>query len=114
MNRFIRNILIRRIPIVAVSLITGGILIYYLGFWTGAILNAMAWGIAVFLAKLFIARTYEGTDPFGDDRFLMYFVLALIGRNGQRQVHHKAYGLAFGHAIIRLKTVLGFHMPNND
>jgi hypothetical protein len=81
LNRFIRNILIRQIPIILVSLVSGSILIYYLGFWTGAILNAMAWGIAVFLAKLFIARNYRGTDPFRDDRFLMYFVLGLIGRN---------------------------------
>ena len=81
MNRFLRNILIRQIPIIAASLITGTIAIYYLGFWTGAILNAVAWGIAVFLAKLYISKAYRGSDPFRDDRFLMYIVLGLIGRN---------------------------------
>jgi len=81
LNYILRNILIRQIPIILASIVTGAIAIYYIGFWPGVILNTISWGIAVFLAKLYIARTYQHSDPFRDDRFLMFFVLALIGRN---------------------------------
>ena len=77
----IRNILLRQIPIVICSLVTGAILIYYLGFWSGAILNGIAWGAAVFFAKVYVRRVNSNYDPFRDDRYLMYFVLALLGRN---------------------------------
>ena len=80
MDRALRNILIRQLPIILVSLITGAIAIYYLGFWLGVIVNAIAWGTAVFLAKIYVARTFRNSDPFRDDRYLVYFVLALIGR----------------------------------
>ena len=43
-------------------------------------MNAIAWGTAVFLAKIYVARTFRNSDPFRDDRYLVYFVLALIGR----------------------------------
>jgi hypothetical protein len=61
------------------SIVTGAIVIYYLGFWLGVIVNAIAWGTAVFLARLYFTRT--SLDRIRDDRYLMYFVLALIGRN---------------------------------
>lgn len=62
------------------SIVTGAIAIYYLGFWPGVFVNGIAWGTAVFLAKLYVARTVRNSDPFRDDRIMMYFVLALIGR----------------------------------
>jgi hypothetical protein len=76
----LRGILIRQLPIIILSLITGAIAIYYLGFWPGVILNATVWAIAVFFSKLIVARKFRNSDPFRDDRFLMYFVKALIGR----------------------------------
>lgn len=80
MIRTVRNILIRQVPLFLASLVTGAIAIYYLGFWSGVILNGMAWGAAVFLAKLYVAKRYRNSDPFRDDRYLLYFVSALIGR----------------------------------
>lgn len=80
LDRRLRNILIRQLPIILVSFVTGAIAIYYLGFWLGVFLNAIAWGTAVFLAKIYVARTFRYSDPFRDDRYLVYFVLALIGR----------------------------------
>lgn len=77
----LRNILIRQIPVILISVVTGFVAIYYLGFWLGIIINGLAWGAAVFLAKLYISLTIRNSDPFSDDRYLMYFVLALVGRN---------------------------------
>ena len=81
MDRKIRGILMRQVPLFVMSLMTGAIAMYYLGFWLGAILNAVAWGVAVFLAKMYVARTVRNSDPFRDDRYLISFVSALIGRN---------------------------------
>jgi uncharacterized membrane protein len=68
----------RQIPMILASVVTGAIVIYYLGFWLGVIVNGIAWGTAVFLARLSFVRNI---DRVRDDRYLMYFVLALIGRN---------------------------------
>ena len=81
MDRKLRNIMKRQLPLLIASLVTGAIAIYYLGFWAGAILNAIVWGASVFLAKLYMARTSRTSDPFKDDRYIMNFVLALIGKN---------------------------------
>jgi hypothetical protein len=74
------NILKRQLPLLAASLVTGAIAMYYLGFWSGAFLNAIVWGAMVFLAKLYVARTSRRSDPFKDDRYIMNFVLALVGK----------------------------------
>lgn len=81
MDRILRNILIRQIPILLCSIVTGAILIFYVGFWLGAIVNAVAWGTAVFMAKIYVRKIKNNSDPFHDDRYLMYFVLGLLGRN---------------------------------
>jgi hypothetical protein len=81
LDRIIRNILIRQVPLIIASIVSGGILIYYLGFWVGIFVNAFAWGTAVLLAKIYVARNGRNIDSVRDDRYLMYFVLALIGRN---------------------------------
>jgi hypothetical protein len=70
----------RQIPILVSSLITGAILIYFIGFWPGAILNTIVWGALIFLAKIY--RGYRlSADPFQDDKYMLNFFLALIGRN---------------------------------
>jgi len=81
LDKVLHNILKRQIPIILASIVTGTIACYYFGFWIGVILNSICWGIAVSMAKLYVARTSRHSDPFKDDRYLMYFVLALIGRN---------------------------------
>ena len=68
-------------PLFLASIVTGGILIYYLGFWIGVFMNATAWGAAVLLAKYYSLRNGRNIDAFRDDRYLRYFILALIGRN---------------------------------
>ena len=62
------------------SLVTGLALAYLIGFWPGVILNAIAWAVLVFAIKAYSASK-GNIDPFRDDRYVMNFVLALIGRS---------------------------------
>jgi hypothetical protein len=81
MDKIIRNILIRQIPLILVSIITGSILVYYLGFWAGIFVNSAAWSAAVLAAKIYMTRNGKNMAGIRNDRYLMYFVLGLIGRN---------------------------------
>lgn len=80
LDRLLWRIARRQIPIIVSSLITGAILMYFIGFWPGAILNAVIWGVLIFLAKAFLGYRLSA-DPFADDKFLLSFFLALTGRN---------------------------------
>jgi hypothetical protein len=63
------------------SIITGAIMIYWLGFWPGVIINTVGWGLGVFIARSYLGnRTNRWQDNFRDEKFLLRFILALIGR----------------------------------
>lgn len=81
MDKVIRNILIRQLPLILASIVSSSILIYYLGFWIGVFVNTIAWGAAVLLAKIYVGRSGRNMAGFRNDRYLIYFVLGLIGRN---------------------------------
>ena len=81
MDRLFWGVIKRQIPILVASVITGTILAYYIGFWLGLIINTVAWGTLVFLAKFLAAKAGINSDPFHDDRYLMNFAMALVGRN---------------------------------
>jgi hypothetical protein len=70
----------RQLPLILASIVTGSILVYYLGFWLGVFVNGIAWGAAVILAKIYVVRNGRNIDAIRDDRYLLYFVQALIGR----------------------------------
>jgi hypothetical protein len=60
--------------------LTGAVLVYWLGFWTGILVNAVMWIISVFVWKTFVGRRQNVVDKFQDEKFLLHFLLALIGR----------------------------------
>ena len=74
------GLVVRQLPLLLASMVTGALMIYWLGFWAGIIINAICWGMAIVLVKTFVVKRRRGVDNFRDEKFLLNFLLALIGR----------------------------------
>jgi hypothetical protein len=81
LDRFLSGLILRQMPLVVASLVTGALLIYWLGFWPGIIVNTIGWGVCVFAVKAHAGKRRKShVDSFKDEKFLVNFLLALIGR----------------------------------
>jgi hypothetical protein len=80
LDKFLSGLILRQLPLLVASILTGAVLVHWLGFWTGIIVNAVAWVISVFVWKTFVGRRQNAVDKFQDEKFLLHFFLALIGR----------------------------------
>jgi hypothetical protein len=80
LDKFLSGLILRQLPFVIASILTGAILIFWLGFWAGIIVNAILWGISIFIWKAFVGNRQNAVDKFQDEKFLLNFLLALIGR----------------------------------
>jgi hypothetical protein len=80
LDKFLSGLILRQLPLLIASILTGAVLVYWLGFWTGILVNAVMWIISVFVWKTFVGRRQNVVDKFQDEKFLLHFFLALIGR----------------------------------
>lgn len=81
LDRFLRGLILRQAPLILASIATGAVLIYFVGFWPGVIINSAAWVLFVFLAKARADKQRTNpVDKFRDERFMLNFLLSLFGR----------------------------------
>ena len=80
LDKFLSGLILRQLPLFIASILTGANLVYWLGFWSGIILNAIVWGISIFVWRTYVGRRQNAVDKFQDEKFLLNFLLALFGR----------------------------------
>ena len=80
LDKYLSGLILRQLPLLMASILTGAIFAYWLGFWSGIIVNAIVWGISIFIWKAYVGRRQNVVDKFHDEKFLLNFLLALIGR----------------------------------